>query len=490
MLCDALAERGDARGQLGLLQSRLSEGAAEEVREEETRLRTGSLDALLGKRLSKRSLAHLVPGARRRPFVTQPVPDVELEWRFGFVVGAKVSGDALEDDGKQLVAELLDAPACVLLQRLELMPCAAKWEALAGLLTAHTREALEVLRLGHVESSWKWDAAMLGALPRLRELEVRTAEPIDLSRAKHRSLEALHLCCVTIDLPAKGRFPALRHAFFEETVAPFPGGKALIAGNLLPGLKSIGMAPSLGGRVELLAKVAARLKLEAVGALSRVPETFAGSAFAPGGKLEHVRFLPAHGADVVELYNFGLFLRDEWGRAADALAYFHRADELSPGDTDVLLELGNAYSDLRRFDEAEQCWRELVRIDPESDGWHNLAYLGLHTGKLEQALADEERAVKLSRDETTLHQRGEIRLRLGDAGGLEDLRAAEKLFTKLIRAKDDEAENLLWRGATRVRLGRQKQGLADIERALELKPVLRRQLADPEFEMVREHFER
>lgn len=66
------------------------------------------------------------------------------------------------------------------------------------------------------------------------------------------------------------------------------------------------------------------------------------------------------------------------GESARAVEQVAAADRLQPGDPSTLLNLGAAYAQLRRWDDAEQCWRRVLELDPtNSKARLNLARLAV-----------------------------------------------------------------------------------------------------------------
>jgi tetratricopeptide (TPR) repeat protein len=77
----------------------------------------------------------------------------------------------------------------------------------------------------------------------------------------------------------------------------------------------------------------------------------------------------------------------EAGQLKEAEAAYRKALESSGPDALVLYNLGVLLEDMRRQDEAAQCYEAALRLDPEmADGHHNLALLCEQLGRPQEAI--------------------------------------------------------------------------------------------------------
>ncbi len=97
--------------------------------------------------------------------------------------------------------------------------------------------------------------------------------------------------------------------------------------------------------------------------------------------------------DPASQYRLALALRGA-DRRADAFPHFVAASELAPPSSDLLLDLGIAYSDVGRYDDAEKTYRRLITLDPSNArALHNMGNLALRRGDAKEAADWYGRAV-------------------------------------------------------------------------------------------------
>ncbi len=162
----------------------------------------------------------------------------------------------------------------------------------------------------------------------------------------------------------------------------------------------------------------------------------------------------------------------------DSVRLYQHAIAVEDGDYMRGL-LGTTLIAGRRYAEAEPHLSAAVRLAPERAEHHNnLANVLLHTGRLDQAAAEESIALRLAPDDVTVAEAmGQIRFRQADyAGALEQ-------FDRAVRLGADAAAvaaALSDMGASVANRGRPREAEPLIRRAVELDPSLvqaRRNLA-------------
>ena len=86
-------------------------------------------------------------------------------------------------------------------------------------------------------------------------------------------------------------------------------------------------------------------------------------------------------------------------RPAEALKMYNRISEIEPQNPACFLNIGVISATLKRFDDAEEAFRELIKLAPEdSSGYRELAWLYLNTkNSYDQARKLAEKAVKLEK---------------------------------------------------------------------------------------------
>lgn len=93
---------------------------------------------------------------------------------------------------------------------------------------------------------------------------------------------------------------------------------------------------------------------------------------------------------------------EQVGRYQAALAGYQAALQHWPDDDTALLGLGNSYYQLKRLDEAEKTYRQLVKLSPgQAIGWNNLAELLAGQGRYTEALGVLGRGLALTGSKTS-----------------------------------------------------------------------------------------
>jgi protein O-GlcNAc transferase len=85
------------------------------------------------------------------------------------------------------------------------------------------------------------------------------------------------------------------------------------------------------------------------------------------------------------------------GLISEAIAVLEDAAAKNPDNAAILFELGTAFQDANRFDDAESCWKRAVELYPTlQQSWRALAALHSRFGRLAEAIEACERAIKLN----------------------------------------------------------------------------------------------
>ena len=92
------------------------------------------------------------------------------------------------------------------------------------------------------------------------------------------------------------------------------------------------------------------------------------------------------------------------GRPAEAIAAFHHAITVAPGDAEVLLNCGNAHAELDQMELAEQLIRRAIACAPDMAEAHaSLGDLLTRMGRLPESIAASGAAISLRPDFATAH---------------------------------------------------------------------------------------
>ncbi len=161
----------------------------------------------------------------------------------------------------------------------------------------------------------------------------------------------------------------------------------------------------------------------------------------------------------VSLTNLGRILIDE-ERPEEAISYLEHALRVDPVNGEGHANLGLALMGLGRLDEAEPHMREAVRILPDEGSWNNLAILELELGRVEQAVADFERAIDVAPDFQESHYNLGLALRR-----LERDADAEAAFRRAVAIDDGYVRAHASLAGLLLETGRRDEGLRRAEMA-------------------------
>jgi len=168
-------------------------------------------------------------------------------------------------------------------------------------------------------------------------------------------------------------------------------------------------------------------------------------------------------ADALHLLGVIEFQR---GNPPVAIDLISRAIKLDPGKASFYANLGLAYRDLKRFDEALACYERALAIKPDdADTLNNRGNLLRDLKRFDDALTSYARALAIKPDfADALNNRGAT---LSDLKRLDDALAS---YDRALAAKPDYAEALSNRGTALNALRRFDDALASFDRALVLHP--------------------
>jgi len=127
-------------------------------------------------------------------------------------------------------------------------------------------------------------------------------------------------------------------------------------------------------------------------------------------------------------------VRARLGRFEEALADYDASIQLAPWAVDPVLNKGATLESLRRYDEAEGCYRAILSVQPRDPAaWNNLGNVQLMRGEWRDAVDSFSEAVDLA------PQFSFVRCNLAIAyyEGGEDGPGAERILTNLLRRYPD-----------------------------------------------------
>jgi len=154
------------------------------------------------------------------------------------------------------------------------------------------------------------------------------------------------------------------------------------------------------------------------------------------------------------------------GKYAAAIDYITRAIGVNPRVAAFHSNLGIAYRELKRLDDAVACWRRALDLDPNfADAYSNLGCTLKDQGKLEEAGACCQRAIQCQPNHAMGHNNlGNVLLEMGN---VEEAVACYQRALQL-RPRYAEAHNNL--GNALAKQDRLSEAMACYRRALEIQP--------------------
>ncbi|MDP9492162.1 MAG: tetratricopeptide repeat protein, partial [Actinomycetota bacterium] len=174
-------------------------------------------------------------------------------------------------------------------------------------------------------------------------------------------------------------------------------------------------------------------------------------------------------ANVEAWRNLG-FVAQRLGDPAQALECYEAALLLDPENSLLLNDRGVVLLDLERTDEARECFERVVALNGDSlEGWLNLGLVRREKGEFEGGAEAYQRAAQLdpARSDTWLDL-GVCELEIGSREAA--LPKALQSFERALEANEDSFWARNNAGFVLGELGREREGLAHLVRAIELDP--------------------
>jgi tetratricopeptide (TPR) repeat protein len=156
----------------------------------------------------------------------------------------------------------------------------------------------------------------------------------------------------------------------------------------------------------------------------------------------------------------GMYLQQNEQKYDEALACFNRALRAKPGDLSVLFQIGLAYEQVNRADEALETVKRIVRERPDFlEGHLTLARLYYRRGDRDAGDRHRLLAERLTAlaDGQQLIQKGQFEQAL-------------KLFNQQKQANPSDPEACFWAGMTLSHMGNWKAAATELEQAVRLDP--------------------
>jgi Tfp pilus assembly protein PilF len=167
------------------------------------------------------------------------------------------------------------------------------------------------------------------------------------------------------------------------------------------------------------------------------------------------------------LYNIGVWLSHQPGRAGEAIAYYEDALRLEPRSARTLYNLANALERLGELERAEDSYRQALRSMPDLSGAHNnLGQIVEAQGRLDEAIEHYRQAA--ATDPASHEASNNLGLALARLGRLD---AAEQALARAVRLRPDGAVLHYNLGNVLYGQGRFAEAAARYRRAIELDPL-------------------
>jgi tetratricopeptide (TPR) repeat protein len=185
------------------------------------------------------------------------------------------------------------------------------------------------------------------------------------------------------------------------------------------------------------------------------------------GELSSFAIAQLQPEDAITWYKQGLELFGE-RQYQRALIIFDRAIQLNPNFTDAWLQRGFILWILRRYDEAFQAYDRAAQIQPASSFiWFNRGIILNDGGRFQEAIASYNRALEVNEDWRGMNPT-EVWLSLGQSWGLlEQFVASFQAYDRATQIQSYHSGAWYGRGKALIALGRDREGLASIDRALQ-----------------------
>jgi tetratricopeptide (TPR) repeat protein len=166
--------------------------------------------------------------------------------------------------------------------------------------------------------------------------------------------------------------------------------------------------------------------------------------------------------DVV--YEMGAVLQQRH-RAADALPFFVRHLDMVEDDQQTLMQIGKCYSDLGRFDEAEETLRRALALGDDATGFYNLGFVLEQRGRRDEAEEYYGRALRADPTHASAHNN--LAALLAEGG---QLTQAQAHWAAILRFNPEHADAHANMGASLAQQGRFAEALRHLDEALRLNP--------------------
>jgi len=185
-------------------------------------------------------------------------------------------------------------------------------------------------------------------------------------------------------------------------------------------------------------------------------------------------------------FNMAYDLLWEEGDVKGALALFHTLSKAFPEDSDIWLEIGNAYEQLDQLDKAEHAFAYCLKINPENEfALYGMANILLDKEDYVFALTSIESAIKYGLDDMpeAWHLRAQICVYLRHSEQAKEFfNHALTLYTGMLEYEEERPEALFQMACIHNSLGNPAAALDYLEKAIECEPEMaERAQSDREF---------
>ena len=161
------------------------------------------------------------------------------------------------------------------------------------------------------------------------------------------------------------------------------------------------------------------------------------------------------------------------GQYADAVPAFTRATELEPDNAAAHQSLGTSEHMLGRLDNALRHYQRANALRPTATAWSNIGTIHFAQGKLEEAIAAYEQALKLNaKSASTYVNLGDARRSLGDeAAARHAYESAATLCTEQLKSNPNDGARLSILAMAEAKLGRAADAERHAQQAVTLRPT-------------------
>jgi tetratricopeptide (TPR) repeat protein len=164
-------------------------------------------------------------------------------------------------------------------------------------------------------------------------------------------------------------------------------------------------------------------------------------------------------------YNLGTAY-DELGKYEDAIVSYKQALMINPDDASTHYNLGLAYYNLGKYEEAIESYKQAIRIDPDyADAHNNLGFAYQKSGKYQEEIESYKQALKIDPDDASVHNN--LGYAYYDSGKYQE---AIEAYKQVLRIDPDYVKAHGNLGLAYLKSGKYEEAIESYKQALRIDP--------------------